>query len=121
MGFANSVDADIRMVASNDPRSVILYRRTADDTYAAGVTITHVVRENTPDGAMTSASGVVLPKSDAGFHLQASQVGAAPNPGDRLKDLGDNKYYDLDTIDERGEGTWFYVEGVLARGTVVML
>jgi hypothetical protein len=109
-GFADSVSDDLLMIGSDDPRTGTYYRRTAADTFAAGVTITGVLREDKSDG-MLNAAGAVLPQGSTAFHAQASQVGERPWPGDVWADQ-DGQRFSIDSVNVLGESTWYRVVGV---------
>ena len=109
-GYANSIDDDILMVGADDPRTAILYRRTAADTYAAGVTITGVVREMISRQMLTAAGIVLLPQGSVAFHLQASQVGVVPKPGDVISES--SQRYSIDSTDTLDEGKRYRVVAI---------
>lgn len=103
-GYADSVDDDLIMIAADDPRTIVFYRRSAVDTYAAGITVTGVLRVRMAD-SMLNAGGVHLPQSSARFYLQASQLGGVvPKFGDRITDA-DGVNYQIDQRVSQAEGT----------------
>lgn len=99
-GFANSVDDDLLMIASDDPRTISFYRRSSGDTFAAAVSVTGVLREPIAFGTLDGA-GAILPRGSVRFHLQASQIGSRARFGDKVTE-GSTSYdvLECEVLDE---------------------
>lgn len=110
MGLAASLDADLDMIAADDPRAVTFYRRAGSSSYDAGQPVAGVVREPLPSG-MLNAAGAYLPQGSMRFFFRASRVtGGKPEGGDRVVDA-DGRGYQVDSATPHGEGTWYDVTG----------
>lgn len=100
--FADSIEDDLLMCGSDQPRTLGYHRRSSGDVYAAAVTLAGAVRETVATAQQDSA-GAIVRRGSVTYHVQAKQLSyVAPAPGDRLTEGAAG--YSIDGVDVTDEG-----------------